>query len=57
MALPGGQLRELRRQQAAERQAERVKRSAAQQVKELDQRLGVGTGAVQERKRLAAVPA
>lgn len=38
---------------ADENEDERAKRSAAQQIAELDRRLGVGVGAVRERAKLA----
>jgi len=42
-----------RRQRAEERQELRVTRSSAQQVRELDRRLGKGLGAKRERARMA----
>lgn len=44
--------RDIRREQAAKRQAERAKRSPAEQLALLDARLGKGQGAKKERARL-----
>ena len=48
----GPAVMEERRQRAGELAEARSKRSAAQQLALLDERLGVGVGAVKERKRL-----
>lgn len=55
---PGGRYgyrKQLRREEAARLKAERLKRSASDQLAVLDARLGVGVGAVKERKRLMAL--
>ena len=44
-------------ERVAERQTERATRTPAQQIALLDQRLGVGQGAVKERARLAKLVA
>ena len=49
---PYGYLLERRRNDAMERAAARNERSAAQQIAELDRRLGKGVGAKRERARL-----
>ncbi len=49
--------REIRRNEGVERQAERAKRTSQQQIALLDQRLGVGQGAVKERARLKGLGA
>ena len=46
--------RQLRAESAHERLLARIDRSSTQQARELDRRLGDGTGAKRERKRLAA---
>lgn len=45
-------LKDIRREEALERQKERDSRSAQQQLAFLDKRLGKGVGASKERKRL-----
>lgn len=47
--------KENRVESAKERQEARSKRTASQQVKELDIRLGEGEGATKERKRLQKI--
>lgn len=46
--------RKERREEAVERQAERDKRTAKQQIEMLDFRLGKGVGAKKERARLSS---
>lgn len=46
---------ELRKQSAANRQAERNLRTPAQQIERLDQMFGAGVGAKKERVRLLAL--
>lgn len=53
---PGGKfgyLRDTRVSEATERAVKRANRTPAQQVEELDRRLGKGKGAVRERAKLA----
>ena len=51
----GNAHKELRRQQAEERAAERAQRSPQQQIDLLDAKFGPGKGATRERARLARV--
>lgn len=51
----GNAHKELRRQQAEERAAERAQRSPQQQIDLLDAKFGPGEGATRERARLATM--